>query len=58
MPNWQDLNAFAPRVGKVQYKMSYLEKESRQKYKNFGRYYAWTFDMTMQKKILKYSLRT
>ena len=31
-----DLNAFAPRVDKVRYKMLYLEKESKQRYNNFG----------------------
>ena len=36
-PTGGDLNAFTPRVDKVRYKMLYLEKESRQKYKNFGR---------------------
>ena len=35
-PTGGDLNAFASRVDKVRYKMLYLEKESRQKYNNFG----------------------
>ena len=36
-PTGGDLNAFEPRVDNIRYKMSYLKKESRQMYKNFGR---------------------
>ena len=35
-PSDGDLNTFSPRGDKVRYKMPYLEKESRQKYNNFG----------------------